>query len=680
LKVNKYTRQNRFFVLSISIIILLLIFIILAGVSIVYNGGIKREDETAINKIEFSRKTIAKSILNYKNNLLILSRLPVVSKYVESGFNSKDSEDAVCKSFVELSSMFKDIFWVRIIDVNGMERVKIENNLSRQSPSIISKKQLKSIKGHYYINNTLTLKDRQIFFSNIDTSVEDSVKCPSVFRVSTPLFNSRNQLKGVLIFNIDISEILKLLPQNVFIQTIDNYSLYLENGTPIFKKSGYNIKTASGALKITDSSDIHFDTMEFSPNNKLIICVKDEDTELKYSFVTLIVIFMGIILIFSILLFIIGRMFYQRFNDFNMSQKALVSSLAALADGRDPETGSHLERTRQYSMLLAQELKKDDKYAKIVTDDFIHDIYNAASLHDMGKVGIPDSILLKPDKLTKDEFNTMKNHVIIGSKILTSAIERYGLSQSLFITARNICAFHHEKFNGNGYTKGLSGDDIPLEARIFSVCDVYDALRSKRPYKEEMTHPEALKIISSDSGQSFDPAIVNAFMRCERDFNNIHNAYKYLYAMFCQIYGTDYVGNLSYINLEEKLKIGVKEIDDQHKVIFDEIASMLKSINTGKWSAEVDKTIKFLGKYVIDHFATEENYMVENNYSAITFHQGEHKRLKTNLTVILIKLKEHGSDFSAASELVLQFAQDTISHILIVDKALGEFLVKRYTF
>jgi putative two-component system response regulator len=652
----------------------------LAGERIIYNGDLEREDQIAQNKIDMSKVIIAKSIMTYINNLLMISKLPKLSEYIESGFTSTALENTVSHIFVDCASLIKDFFKIRIIDSSGMERVKIENKQIIGAPVIFPKKDLQNKSNRYYFKNTLSLKNQQIYYSKIDLNAEQGkVELPytPVLRVSTPLFNSKNDLKGLLIFNIKIAEILKLLPQDVFLQTSDNFKLYLKNGSAVFEKSGYDIKIDYGIIKVNDSSHIHFNTWEFSPGLKLIICVNDVDTKLKYSFLTLILIFLVVISIFSTLLFLIGSLFYQRFQDFDLSQKALVSSLAALADGRDPETGSHLERTRQYSMLLAQELQKEDKYSEIVTDDFIQDIYNAASLHDIGKVGIPDSILLKPDKLTEEEFKVMKGHVIIGSKILTSAIERYGLSQSLFIIARNICASHHEKFNGKGYTQGLSGDDISLEARIFSVCDVYDALRSKRPYKGEMTHEETLEIISKDSGQSFDPAVVNALMRCERDFNNIHNSYKYLFAMFCQIYGTDYVGNLSYVNLKEKLQFGVKAIDDQHNVIFDNIQYMLKSINTGKWGDEIEKIIKTLGDYVNYHFKFEEDYMVDNNYYAIIFHKQEHKRLKTNFTVIRVRLREQSGSLGVTSELILQFAQEVIAHILIIDKAMCEFLVKR---
>jgi len=364
--------------------------------------------------------------------------------------------------------------------------------------------------------------------------------------------------------------------------------------------------------------------------------------------------------------------------DFELTQKALVSSLSSLTEGRDPETGSHLERTKQYAMLLAQQIKSDKSHKNKVTDEFIIDIYNASSLHDIGKVGIVDSILLKPGKLTEEEFNEMKRHVTIGSKVLNSAIENYGLTQSLFITARNICAYHHEKYNGKGYMQGLKAEEIPLEARIFSVCDVYDALRSKRPYKEEMSHQEAMSIIVKDSGQSFDPSVVDALVKCDRDFNNIHNSYKYLYALFCQIYGSHFIGNLSYVNLKAKLQIGVTDIDARHKNIFDIIQTMLKTINTGKWSAEIVRTINFMVTFVNDLFEAEQGLMERNNYLATAFHKLDHTRLRTNLNVIKTHLEDGGErEISNASVLVLQFAQELIAHILTIDKALGEFIVKK---
>jgi len=618
----------------------------------------------------------------------MISDLPDVKEYVNGNFKEATLEKSVSDTFLNLAIMVKDYFELRIIDGNGMERIKIVNKLpeavhnwvSSHDPVIIKKEDLQDKKDRYYFKNTMVLQNDQIYFSPIDLNMENGkIEIPNtpVLRIATPLFNGKQERKGMMIFNINIAEILAQLPENSIIQTSDNYKLYLKNGTEIFEKSDYNFEDDSGRIWISDSVHIHYKTINYSPDQKLIVGIIDDSKELKYSLLAFIIVFLVIILIFSIVIFYVMKLFYVVFKDYDLSQKALVSSLAALADGRDPETGSHLERTKQYSVLLAREFQKDERYKKIVTSDFIDDIYNAASLHDIGKVGIPDSILLKPGKLTDEEFNEMKRHVVIGSKVLNGVIKRFGLSQSLFQVARNICAFHHEKFNGKGYMQGLSGENIPLEARIFAVCDVYDALRSKRPYKEEMSHETALDIITKDSGQSFDPAVVNALLKCEIDFKNIHNSYKYMFSMFCQIYETNTVGNISYVNLDDKLLIGVEELDNQHKKIFAEIQNMLKAFNTGKWSLEIDNTIKFMGTYVVEHFKTEESYMVKYNYLACEFHKLEHKRLSASFQTIKNNYTNDNTHISDTGELLLQFAQEIIAHILTIDKALGEFLVKK---
>jgi putative two-component system response regulator len=200
------------------------------------------------------------------------------------------------------------------------------------------------------------------------------------------------------------------------------------------------------------------------------------------------------------------------------AQKAVLFSLAGLAEWRDTETGLHLERTRNYSVILAKELRKNKKYRKVITDEFIDDLYDAASLHDIGKVGIRDSILLKEGKLTNEEFEEMKRHVIIGKQVLQDAADKFNLKQSFITMGKNICAYHHEKYNGKGYPEGLKGEEIPLEARIFALSDAYDAIRSKRPYKQGLSHTEAVKRIKADRGEHFDPDIVDAFLKCEKEF------------------------------------------------------------------------------------------------------------------------------------------------------------------
>jgi response regulator RpfG family c-di-GMP phosphodiesterase len=195
---------------------------------------------------------------------------------------------------------------------------------------------------------------------------------------------------------------------------------------------------------------------------------------------------------------------------FQNSRIALILGLAKLAEYRDEDTGSHLERIREYTRILAKELSKQTQYEQYISDDYINDIYQSSILHDIGKVGIRDSILLKPGKLTEKEFEIIKGHTVIGGDAI-SAIESQIKVRSFLTLARDIAYSHHEKWDGSGYPKGLKGDAIPLSARITAVADVYDALTSERPYKKAFSHQKAMGIITNGSGKHFDPNIIEAF-------------------------------------------------------------------------------------------------------------------------------------------------------------------------
>ena len=200
----------------------------------------------------------------------------------------------------------------------------------------------------------------------------------------------------------------------------------------------------------------------------------------------------------------------------------------------DRETAGHLARTRKYAVAIAKELRKNKKYRKIITKEHIEDLNDAAPLHDIGKVGIRDDILLKESKLTDEEYEEMKRHALIGKKIIKDTIEKYKLNQSFLIMARDIIEYHHEKYNGKGYPTGLKGEEIPLEARIFAVADAYDAIRSKRPYKNSLPHKEAIKRIKSDKGEHFDPDIVDVFIKCSVEcFKEGTAAYDLPSKVFC---------------------------------------------------------------------------------------------------------------------------------------------------
>lgn len=202
------------------------------------------------------------------------------------------------------------------------------------------------------------------------------------------------------------------------------------------------------------------------------------------------------------------------------TREALIFAMAKLAESRDPETGQHLERVQRYSLVLSRELAVDSPYSNLITPDFIRLIYQTSPLHDIGKVGIPDSVLQKPGKLTPEEFEIMKQHTVIGANAIRATLE-HAPSARFLQMALEIAISHHEKFDGSGYPFGLSGQNIPLSGRIIALVDVYDALTTKRIYKPAFPHLKAREIIIEGRGKHFDPVIVDAFLSVEVEFDTI---------------------------------------------------------------------------------------------------------------------------------------------------------------
>ncbi len=201
-----------------------------------------------------------------------------------------------------------------------------------------------------------------------------------------------------------------------------------------------------------------------------------------------------------------------------------IFMMAKLAESRDPDTGQHLERVQRYSRTLANEMAQRPKFQEIIDADYLRLIYQTSPLHDIGKVGTPDHILLKRGKLTNDEFEIMKRHTSLGASTLDNALSKYPRA-SFLIMARDIAASHHERFDGTGYPEGLAGTDIPLCARIVSVADVYDALTSVRVYKDAFSHERTTEIILEASGTHFDPDVVHAFQACNAKFKDIRKRF-----------------------------------------------------------------------------------------------------------------------------------------------------------
>lgn len=216
----------------------------------------------------------------------------------------------------------------------------------------------------------------------------------------------------------------------------------------------------------------------------------------------------------------------RRMADNDLTQLVSVRALAHLAETRDPETGNHILRTQAYVNLLAMRLWQHPRFSVFLTLRNIDLLTKSAPLHDIGKVGIPDSILQKPGPLTPEEFNVMKTHAKLGSDAIEQAEADVEEPVAFLSLAKEITHWHHEKWNGSGYPDGLAGDAIPIAARLMALADVFDALISKRVYKPAMSYVAARDLMASERGKHFDPDVVDAFLANFEEFVAIADTYK----------------------------------------------------------------------------------------------------------------------------------------------------------
>ena len=202
-------------------------------------------------------------------------------------------------------------------------------------------------------------------------------------------------------------------------------------------------------------------------------------------------------------------------------QDVTIVAMASLAETRDNDTGGHIRRTQHYVRALAKKLQTHPRFASFLSDATIELLFKSAPLHDIGKVGIPDRILLKPGRFTPEEFEIMKTHAILGRDAIVAAEEHLNTPKSFLQFAREIAYCHQEKWDGSGYPQGLAGEAIPVSARLMALADVYDALISQRVYKKGMPHEQAVDLIREGKGQHFDPDMVEAFLEITDEFQAI---------------------------------------------------------------------------------------------------------------------------------------------------------------
>lgn len=216
----------------------------------------------------------------------------------------------------------------------------------------------------------------------------------------------------------------------------------------------------------------------------------------------------------------------RRTKEIALIQDVFILAMVSLAETRDNETGQHIQRTQHYVKELAIALKNHDRFQTVLTNSNIHLLVKSTPLHDIGKIGIPDHILLKPDKLTKEEFEIMKTHTTIGCDAISRAEKLLEKPETFLKWAKELAYSHHEKWDGSGYPEGLSGEEIPVSGRLMALADVYDALISNRVYKRALPHTTAVDIIRKESGKHFDPAVVEAFLLLADRFRTISKTFR----------------------------------------------------------------------------------------------------------------------------------------------------------
>ena len=516
--IRKLIRQNLVYLIVILLLLVGFGISLYLGTRQVYEEEAQWRSQKTMAEVTSGKTIISNYFSDLQRDLDFVLALPDIKSYFAKDFDplKKSGAEKVLKGFLE----GKQSYQMTVTNLSGAEMLKVESETKRPLfwPNGLSNREIH----RELFKKAVALEKEQIALSSIYFATEEegtNITKQVLMTLALPLSDDRAVKKGVLFIDLDLVNVFEILPNNqLFIHTDDGVDIFFDQkvGTFNIKNLGYALTSNSGWYPVTELEMIHYSKVKIFADQPFIIAAYHQYPLLKVTLGKLIYLFGALFLLFlSLVVFSILTNFSVLKKTIN-TQKAIVFSLATLAEGRDPETGKHLERSRDYAVILARQLSTHKRYKKVITRDFLDNLYYAATLHDIGKVAIPDAILLKNGKLTDIEFDEMKKHVLTGQNVLRETIEKYHLTESFLEMGMNICAYHHEKFNGKGYPEGLAGDEIPLEARIFALCDAYDAIRSKRSYKEGLSHLEAMNRIVADKNQHFDPEVVEAFLECEK--------------------------------------------------------------------------------------------------------------------------------------------------------------------
>lgn len=483
--------------------------VLYVGVNQIYNKEKKYSHGIANAQLSSGKTLIEAYFSDIKAHLHFIRGSSRLGNYIDSDFRSVEYENATRRMLENYMTNFKDIFQIYIVD----DAYRIMLDLNRDKTRTVS------FPNH--LRMALKGDTDQLYLHFMEALPAGDVKGSALIVAAVPFYDKREQVKGTLIVEIDLTNLYKLLGNQIFIQTVaHNIVKSADDGTMVVESPGFHFKGAEGVIRISDTETLHYAQLKIPGAQEIIVAKYHQHELLTLAWKRLIIAALILFFLFFSLVLGIGYSAHVKIREKVLAQKAMIYSLIRLTDRRDHETGEHLERTQNYCRIIAKYLRKNRRYRKIITNQFIEEIYDASPLHDIGKVAIRDAILLKEGKLSDEEFDEMKTHVKIGSQIFDDIIHKFKIHHPLILMCRNICKYHHEKYNGKGYLNGLQGNEIPLEARIFALADVYDALRSQRPYKQAMSHEKTLEAILMEKGKHFDPAVVDAFLAGEKEIKD----------------------------------------------------------------------------------------------------------------------------------------------------------------
>jgi hemerythrin-like metal-binding protein len=343
---------------------------------------------------------------------------------------------------------------------------------------------------------------------------------------------------------------------------------------------------------------------------------------------------------------------------FQKAQQEIVQKLLTASEYRDNETGAHIQRMSKYAVALGRSISMDAKQ--------LHLLELAAPMHDIGKIGIPDGILLKPGRLSEEEYTAMQAHTTIGAEILQG-------SHPLLVASREIALTHHERWDGKGYPRGLAGTEIPIFGRICALVDVFDALTSERPYKKAWSIEKALDYIQENSGAHFDPRLVKAFEAALPEILEIKNFFDHI-GKESNSLGThlpEHHLQDEHVSWKDCYSVGIPFIDQQHRFLISLINRIHRAIEESS-SEEIAESLLEMRTYAMVHFREEENIMEEVDYPQIQGHRRQHNDFLQYTDLFLDELEDHPL---AIGPEATKYLKDWLSqHIQGSDQAYAEFL------